>query len=486
MSDIIFVPAPSASSTRDEQNSFYLSLMAGTAPENVLQLRRVLNLKDLIIFGLILIQPVASLPLFGHANDLSRGHAVSAILVSMIGMVFTAISYGRMANLFPAAGSAYTYVSKSLHPYIGFIAGWSMFLDYLLLPIICVIYCAITASHLFGIVPYTAWLVIFSLLFTALNLRGVKMAARTNGLLMIVMAVVVFWFMGAAILYVSHRDGVAGLLSSRPFYDRQIFSWRPMASASALAALTYIGFDGITTLAEEVRNPRRNILLATVLVCVITGLWSGAQVYLAQLSWPDWQGLTRGLSPAAKNSALDTAILTIARRVGGSPLDFGLTLVLLVASIGSGVAGALGASRLLFGMGRDGIISRRFFGHLDKRYATPTYNILLIGGITLASTMFFDYEECAQLINFGAFLAFMGVNIGSMREYFFRKPEKTVRSLLVDFMPPFVGFCICLFIWLNLPLRTFIVGGSWMAAGVVYLGVQSRGFRADTEVIGFS
>src|SRR5580704_12062437 len=142
------------------------------SPENGSQLRRVLNLKDLIIYGIILIQPVAALPLFGHANDLSRGHAVSAILVSMIGMVFTAISYGRMANLYPASGSAYTYVSKGLHPYIGFVAGWSMFMDYLFLPIICVIYCAITASHLLAFIPYMAWLVIFSLLFIALNLRG--------------------------------------------------------------------------------------------------------------------------------------------------------------------------------------------------------------------------------------------------------------------------------------------------------------------------
>src|SRR5579872_3438794 len=235
--------------------------MTGTSHDSGPQLRRVLGVRDLIIYGIILIQPVASLPLFGHANELSRGHAVSAILVSMIGMVFTALSYGRMANLYPAAGSAYTYVSKSLHPYLGFIAGWSMFMDYLFLPIICVIYCAITASHLFGLIPYAAWLVLFSLLFTALNLRGVKMAAMTNRVLMILMTAIVFWFMGAAMLYVSHRDGVAGLLSSRPFYDPLNFSWRPMASASALAALTYIGFDGITTLAEEVRNPRRTILL---------------------------------------------------------------------------------------------------------------------------------------------------------------------------------------------------------------------------------
>jgi putrescine importer len=456
------------------------------SPESGSQLRRVLNLKDLIIYGLILIQPVAAMPLFGHANDLSRGHAVSAILVSMIGMVFTAISYGRMANLYPAAGSAYTYVSKGLHPYIGFVAGWSMFMDYLFLPIICAIYCAITAAHLIDFVPYSAWLVIFSLMFTALNLRGVKMAANFNWVLMVIMSVIVFWFMGAAIRYITGQSGVAGLFSTRPFYDPKFFALKPMAGATALAALTYIGFDGITTLSEEVKNPKRNVLLAAVLVCVITGVWSGAQVYLAQLSWPDWQSFTQGLSPAAKNNALDTAIMTVAKRIGGVSLDFSLTLVLLVASIGSGVGAALGASRLLYGMGRDGVIPRRFFGHLDKRYATPTYNILLIGGITLVSTFFFDYEECAQLINFGAFFAFMGVNIASMREYYFKKQQKTVKGFFFDFLPPAVGFFICLFIWWNLPLRTFIVGGTWMVAGIIYLAFQTKGFRRQTPVITFS
>src|SRR5215467_8023639 len=130
------------------------------------KLRRVLTLNDLIIYGIILIQPVAALPLYGHANDISQGHAVTSILIAMVGMIFTAISYGRMANLYPAAGSAYTYVSKGIHPYVGFVAGWSMFMDYMFIPIICTIYCGITATHLVAYIPYLAWLLIFGGIFT--------------------------------------------------------------------------------------------------------------------------------------------------------------------------------------------------------------------------------------------------------------------------------------------------------------------------------
>jgi putrescine importer len=227
-----------------------------------IKLHRVLSLSDLVIYGIVLIQPVAALPLFGHAYDISKGHAVTAILIAMIAMIFTAISYGRMANRYPAAGSAYTYVGKSIHPYVGFVAGWSMFMDYMFVPILCVIFTSIAAYHLLPAVPYHGWIVMVILGFTSLNLRGIRVASRTNWILMIIMSVVVFYFMGAAIQYVLIQNGMKGLFSIRPFYTIHSFSYGAIGSATALAALTYIGFDGITTLSEEVKNPRRNVVLA--------------------------------------------------------------------------------------------------------------------------------------------------------------------------------------------------------------------------------
>ena len=458
-----------------------------TRLQNNQHLKRVLTLKDLVIYGIILIQPVAALPLYGHANDISHGHAVTSILIAMVGMIFTAFSYGRMANLYPAAGSAYTYVSLGIRPYVGFIAGWSMFMDYMFIPIICTIYCGITAAHLSPFIPYLAWLFIFATLFTILNLRGLKMASNTNWFLMIMMSIVVFYFMAAAIHFIISNHGVQGLFSFQPFYNPNNFSLKAVTSGTALAALTYIGFDGITTLSEEVKNPKKNVLLATVLVCVITGLWSGTQIYLAQLSWPDWDSITNGLaSDAARNNALDTAIISVAHRVGGPTLDISLSVVLLLASVGSGITAQIGASRLLYGMGRDGIIPQKFFGHLDKKYGTPNYNIILIGIIALASSIFFNYEECASLINFGAFFAFMAVNIASIREYFFLRGKRSIKSFLINFLPAGIGFIICFFIWVNLPAKTFMIGGCWMLAGVIYLAIKTKGFQKQTPVITFS
>lgn len=451
------------------------------------KLRRVLGLKDLIIYGIILIQPVAALPLFGHANTLSKGHAVTSVLIAMLAMIFTAWNYGKMAGRYPASGSAYKYVSKGIHPYAGFIAGWLMFMDYMFIPIFCVIFTSITAHHLIPYIPYSVWAFFFITGFTLININGVKMAARTNWILLIVMSVVVFYFMGAAIRYVVLKEGFTGLFSVKPFFNSNSFSFGDIGSATALAALTYIGFDGITTLSEEVKNPKRNVLIAAILTCVITGLWSGSQIYLAQLSWPDWGSFSRGITDQnTLNQSLDTAIMSVANRVGGPVLDASLSFILLLGSIGSGSAGQLGASRLLYGMGRDGVIPAKVFGHLDKKHSSPVYNILIISVISISGALFFSLEEAARLINFGAFFAFMGVNLASIREFYMKSEDKTLKKVLIHLLPSAFGFAFSFYIWLNLPMKTFLIGGSWMLAGLTYLAIKTKGFRKPMIVIDFS
>jgi len=137
------------------------------------KLRRALTLWDLVIHGVILIQPTAPMPLFGVVSQEARGHVVTTILIAMIAMLFTAISYGRMARAYPSAGSAFTYVGRELHPALGYVTGWSMTMDYLLNPILCTIWCSKAAVNIVPEIPYSLWALFFALLFTALNLRGV-------------------------------------------------------------------------------------------------------------------------------------------------------------------------------------------------------------------------------------------------------------------------------------------------------------------------
>ena len=440
------------------------------------QLRRVLTLWDLVFYGIVLIQPIAAVPLFGIADKLSGGHVVTTILIAMIAMMLTAFSYGRMAAAYPTAGSAYVYVGRELNPHLGFLTGWAMTLDYLVIPIINTIYGALTLARLFPAVPYILWAAIIAALTTYLNVRGIRSTARSNIVLLVVMMVVIVGFLVLAVHYLLHLDGVKALLSFHPFYDPGKTNFSSIATATSLAALTYIGFDGVTTLSEEVQDPKRNILRATVLVCFLTGVFSGIQVYLAQLVWPDFSTFPN----------LETAFMDVSKRVGGIPLFDGMAFILVVASIGSGLAGQAGAARLLYGMGRDNALPRKFFAHIDPKYRVPTYNIWLIGGVAFVGAMFLNWERAAEVLNFGAFLAFMGVNIAALRHFYLRPARRDGRHLGKDLLLPALGFLFCLWIWWSLPRPAKIVGGFWLAGGFVYNGIMTRGFRRTPVMIDFS
>jgi amino acid transporter len=438
------------------------------------RLKRVLTLWDLILYGIVLIMPIAAVPLFGVVQKRSDGHAVTTILLAMVAMLLTAFSYGRMATVYPSAGSAYTYVGRSLNPHLGFLTGWAMFLDYLLVPLICTIYGALTVQRLVPEIPYVVLAAAFAGAMTLINLCGIKATARTNLVLCTIMTAVILAFMVLAVKFLFHLQGWHGVLSTQPFYNPATFRFQTIASGTSLAALTYIGFDGITTLAEDALNPRRNVLLATVSVCLFTGIFSGMQIYLAQRVWPDWHTFPN----------LETAFLDVTRLVGGNFLFQALGVILILANVGSGLTGQAGVSRLLFGMGRDNVIPRRFFAYLDPKRNTPSFNIILIGVVAFLGAMVLDYERAAELINFGAFLAFMGVNASALREFYLGAPRAT-RRLFADAIVPGAGVLICFAIWYNLPTPAKIVGGCWFAVGTAYDAVKTRGFRERPALIDF-
>ncbi len=437
------------------------------------KLRRVLGLWDLIFYGIILIQPIAAVGLFGIASKVSMGHMVTTLLIAMVGMMLTAISYGRMASLFPSAGSAYTYVGKGLNTYLGFIAGWVMLLDYLIVPIINTVYGSLTLCRLLPSIPFFAWVIIFITTITVLNLRGIRTTAFSNEIMLAIMCIVIGAFIFLAIKYIFKLDGWSGLFSYKPFYNPTTFNLGAIMTATSFAALTYIGFDGVTTLAEEVKNPRRNMLLAPVLVCLFTGIFSSLQIYLAQLVWPDYNSFLN----------LETAFFDVSARVGGTILFDAIAVIVFIACLGSGLAGQVGAARLLYAMGRDNIVPRKIFAHLSVKSATPNYNILIMAVLTLIGSLLLSYQGAAELLNFGAFLAFMGVNLASFRQFFFLRPINQKPNLLIDLVFPILGMLVCFTIWISLPLPAKIIGGIWLFIGFIYLLVKTKGLRLKPTIL---
>jgi len=452
-----------------------------TAP-GVPRLRRTLTLWDLIFYGIVLIQPIAPVPLYGVAQKLSDGHFVTIILIALFAMLITAVSYGRMGALYPSAGSAYTYVGRGLNPHLGFLAGWAMILDYLLQPLINTVWMS-TALHerYLPQIPYIAWAALIAGIMTVLNLAGIKSSARANKVLLAVMSVVVAFFVWLAIRYLWHAQGWAGLLSTEPLYNPRTFNAHKILTATSFAALTYIGFDGVTTLAEDVENPKRNVLLAVALTCIFAGVCSGFEAYLGARVWPDWHTFPN----------LETAFMDICSRVGGVVLFNAMGAILIVAAFGSGLTGTLGAARLLFGMGRDGVLPRKFFGYLKPGSSTPTYNILLIGGIAFAGAVLLNhigsaYEHAGELLNFGAFLAFMGVNFACFWQFtVIAKKTGAQSKLLKDTILPLMGFAFCGLIWWNLNNLAKTVGGIWFAVGIIYVGFKTNWFRSAPVMIDF-
>lgn len=429
------------------------------------QLRRVLKLRDLIFYGIVIITPIAPVPIYGVAQELSRGHIVICILLAGIAMMLTAFSYGRMASLYPSAGSAYVYVGRGLNPHLGFLAGWAMILDYLVLPIVAIIQASLAVGRLVPQVSYPAWVTIFTLLITMLNWRGIQTTARANIALLIGMSVVIAAFLIMAIRYLFHLQGLGGLVSVQPF-SHSALDFRSIATATSFAALTYIGFDGVTTLAEDVENPRRNVLLATVAVCLFTTIFSCILVYLAALIWPDYRTFPN----------IETAFMDVTHRVGGAVLFQAMGAVVILSSLGGGLAGQVGAARVLFGMGRDDVLPRSVFGYLDPVTNNPLLNIGLVAVVAFAGSLLLSLEHAGELLNFGAFLAFMGVNLAVIRQYYFLR-GRGERRFLADAMIPLVGFLFCFGIWLSLPMLAKLVGGGWFLMGIIYSAVRTRGFR---------
>jgi putrescine importer len=389
-----------------------------------------------------------------------------------VGMFFTAIAYGKMARVYPSAGSAYTYVGQEIHSALGYLTGWAMVMDYILNPLICTIICAKLTQNILPEVPYWILALFYAGFFTTLNLGGIKTSARINEIFAAGMTIVVIIFFAFVVRFVwgYHERGDRFFLE--PFYNPATFNLAHLGRGTSLAVLTYIGFDGISTFSEEVENPRRNIMLATVLVCVLAGVLSATEVYAAQLVWGS------GPFPADK---VESAFPLVAQRIGGFFLFHLLNFTVLIANIGSGMASQLAAARLLYGMGRNDAIPKNFFGRVWAKTRIPANNVLFIGTVALLGALLaiwpaiFSYERGAAMLNFGALIAFMGVNAAAFTHYYLRGQERKIGDLLM----PLVGFSVCAVIWWSLSPPAKIAGVIWLILGVAYGAWKTNFFRKE-------
>ncbi|MBT2295982.1 APC family permease [Pseudomonas fluorescens] len=433
------------------------------------ELKRSLSLTDLVVYGMIFMIPIAPFGVYGYVNAEAPGMVPLAYIIGMVAMLFTALSYGSMARAFPVAGSVYSYAQRGLNPHVGFIAGWLMLLDYLLIPPLLYVYAAMALNHLYPDVPKVGFILAFLVSATFVNLRGITFTARMNIIFLLaqlmVLAIFLFYAWNAL-----HGGAGNGQLTLAPLYSPQHFNFALLMQAVSIAVLSFLGFDAISTLAEEIKNdPGRSVGKAALITLLVMGVIFVVQTWIAT-----------DLAAGMGFKSADTAFYEIAGLAAGSWLA---TLTAVATALAWGVAVAItsqaAVSRLLFGMARDGKLPK-VLAKVHPKHNTPYLSIYLVAVLSLLICyLFIDaVDTLTSLVNFGALSGFMLLHITVINHHWRRQRSgQVIRHLIC----PLIGFAIVAAIMYNMGVDAQKLGLIWIAAGLVYLAVLNK-FGTDTAL----
>lgn len=435
------------------------------------RLQRTLSLGSVVLFGIAYMTPIIVLGTFGILAQTTNGMVPAAYLAALVAMFFTAMSYGRMAAAFPVAGSAYSYVRKAISPRLGFIAGWAVLLDYLFLPMAIWLIGAAYLGSAFPAVPQPVWVLTFIVVTSLINVVGLKLANTVNALLMIVQFLVLAAFVALSIHYVG-GDASQPLWTLSPFFNGDM-QMPLIMSGAAIACYSFLGFDAVSTLTEETRDPRRTIPKAIMLITLIGGLIFVSVSYFVQRA-----------HPAFVFESVDSAAYEIARNIGGDIFVTIFLIGLVVGQFASGLSAQASGSRLLFAMGRDGVLPKSLFGRLSERFGTPVNSILLCAVVALLALKL-DVTTSTSFINFGAFLAFSLVNLSVIFHYWLGGEKRGLREVVLFLIFPLIGMLADLWLMISLDRLAIILGVSWLVIGLVYLAWLTGGFRKQPPEMDF-
>ncbi|WP_288375800.1 APC family permease [uncultured Pseudomonas sp.] len=436
------------------------------------QLRRVLGLPALVFFGLVYMVPLTIFTTYGIVTEITGGRTAGAYLVTLLAMLFTATSYSFMVKRFPVAGSAYSYTNLAFGPNIGFLAGWSLLLDYLFIPMINYLLIGLFLNLAFPAIP--AWSIVLAsiALVTLLNVIGIHSVAKASNL--IVGAQIVFIGVFVALSYQSLAGQPVEMLAPLRG-DGSAPGFAALMAGAAVLCLSFLGFDAVSTLAEECRDARRDVPRAIILTTLGAGLLFTVLAYVSQL-----------VLPGSAFSNVDAAANEVMLKAGGQFLANFFTAAFVAGSLGSALASQAAVSRILFTMGRDGVLPRRTFGHLSPRFGTPVFAIVLVSAFSLLALVI-DLATLASLISFGALVAFSVVNLAVVRTHLIdERTHRTPTGLLRYGLVPLVGLGLTLWLWTSLSALTLVIGLCWFALGLAYLAVLTAGFRRPVQLVDFS
>lgn len=432
-------------------------------------LKRVLGVPSLVLFGLVYMVPLTVFTTYGIVTETTGGRVDVAYLVTLVAMVFTARSYARMSVAYPVAGSAYAYSQKEFGAPIGFLAGWSLLLDYLFLPMINYLVIGIYLNAAIPGVPPWVFILVTIALVTALNIIGIVSVARANTVIiaMQTLFIVVFVVLGfAAISKTGHIDLMAPLRG-----DGTAPGLSPILAGAAILCLSFLGFDSVSTLSEEAKDPTVTVPRAIMITTIVCGLIFFFLAYISQLVFPSNQF-----------TDVDSAALDVVKAAGGQFLSVFFTAAYVAGAIGSALTSQASVARILYAMGRDGVLPRKIFGYISPKFFTPIWAIWIVSAVSLVAIVI-DLNTLASMISFGALVAFSAVNLAAFKHYYIDKHQRSGLVVISSAVLPLVGVALTLWLWTSLSWLTLEIGLGWLAIGFVYLAVRTKGFREPTPVL---
>jgi amino acid transporter len=441
------------------------------------ELKRSLGFTDLLVYGLIFMVPIAPFGIFGSVFQASGGMVVLAYLVGALGMAFTAASYAQMSRAFPVAGSVYTYAGRGIAQPVGFLAGWMVLLDYVLVPGLLYLISGVAMNSIIPAIPVWVWVAGFVVLNTVVNYFGIETTARINKLMLVAELVVLAIFLVVGVVALARGAGRG--FAFTPLYDSSTFSLGVVFGAVSIAVLSFLGFDGISTLAEENRESARSIGRAMIAALAVAGLLFVVQTWVAALLVPDPQRLI------AEGDAGGTAFYDAAAVAGGAWLS---TLTAVATAIAWGFANSLVAqaatSRLLFAMARDRQLPS-FLSRVHPTRKVPVNATLLVAALSLVLGIYMSTRDdgitlLSTLVNFGALSAFLVLHVSVVVHYVVREHSRDWwRHLVV----PVIGFLILAFVVVNAQVAAQTLGFVWLVVGIVVLAVLLATGRRPTMAV---
>lgn len=428
-------------------------------------LKRSLTLIPALIFGLSFSGPLYALLTFGVGMDLTQGMLPTAYMITLIMMLFTANSYAKMAKNFPNVGSTYTYTKKAMSPHAGFLSGWILLLDYAIAPMFNSLLIGIYMSGAFPSVPSYIWIIIFIVINAGMNIIGIKFSSGVVNFLVIFQILIVFFFIVLSIRALVSGEGMGTLFSTLPFYNPDI-NFSSVFTVLPILVLSFIGFDVVTTLSEEIHNPTKTIPKVIFLVPVILGGISVSVSYFGYLIQPDMSTFTN----------LDSATLEIAYFIGGTLFESIFLAGVIISLIGSNVAAYASSSRVLYAMGRENVLPKRIFGYLSPKFGTPVFNVIIVASFSFGA-LFIDFNTAASLISFGVLVAFTAVNLAVIFYYFRKKQKRNFTGIITNTLFPLIGALFTLWLLSTMHIPALLLGIGWGAVGLIYLLYLTKGFK---------